>query len=362
MKYPYLLSSDQHCHGWSLFAGTTPEGLNSRLAAILNEMKLGHAALKSQGGNLSVYAGDLFHVRGKIEPSVFNPTFDTIKGLHEADKDLVALAIPGNHDLEGRDASKLGNAMQQLDTIRGFNVATEPTRHGDVIVFPWYADLNDLRSALKAWAEDFAPAQRAKVDVVIHAPVNGVIKGIPDHGLEAQELADLGFRRVFAGHYHNHQSFCDGKVFSIGASAHQTWSDPGTLAGFLLVYEDRVEHFESSAPKFMDLHSANVEIGNEAELEMVVRGNYVRLKVEEATEAEIKQMRADLAEAGALGAVVIAANTKTKTVSRTNTTVNASTTLEASVAEYVQKQLKPADLPEVQALCAELIAQAREEA
>ena len=49
------------------------------------------------------------------------------------------------------------------------------------------------------------------------------------------DLAKLGFRRVFAGHYHHHCSFEDGKVWSIGATTHQTASDIGTKAGFLLV-------------------------------------------------------------------------------------------------------------------------------
>jgi DNA repair exonuclease SbcCD nuclease subunit len=357
MKYPYLITSDQHAHSWSQFASTGPDGINTRLAAILTEMRVAHAALKERGGDQSFYAGDLFHVRGKIEPSVFNPTFEAIRDIHAGFPGLEAQAIPGNHDLEGKDATALGNAMQQLSTIPGFNVHTKTMLCGDVLVVPWYQDLNELRAILKAEAKRFDKLKHG-MDVIIHAPVNGVIKGIPDHGLEAQELADLGFRRVFAGHYHDHRELISG-VWSVGASSHQTWSDPGTNAGFLLVYEDRVEHFESGAPKFIDL--LGHDIASQEELELLVHANYVRLKLEDATEAEIKGYKADLDKAGARGSIILVANTK-KAANRTNTTVTASATLEASVGEYVAKQLKPTHLNEVQSLCAELLARAREEA
>lgn len=365
MSYPYLLTSDEHCHNWSQFAHINSDGINSRLAAILNEKRNAHAALFVCGGSLHVSAGDLFHVRGKIEPSVFNPTFDTIVDLHRDNPKLETIILPGNHDLEGKNSSRLGNAMQQLDKIKGVTVATAPTwynlsEHEGIFVFPWYQDLDQLRDALKERAAN--PGMGVKpsdIDVVIHAPVNGVIKGIPDHGLEADELAALGFRRVFAGHYHNHKELIPGKVWSIGATTHQTWNDPGTTAGFMLVFPDRVEHFESAAPKFVDITA--IDIDDESELEMLVTGNFVRAKIDGLTEAEIVAFRKQLEDYGAKGVTIISQNSK-RPVSRTGTTISASKTLEASVAEYIENQLKPTQVAEVQKLCGDLIAQARSEA
>lgn len=356
MKYPYLITSDQHCHSWSQFAQIGADGKNTRLTAILDEMTRAYSALTEADGDTSFYAGDLFHVRGRIEPSVFNPTFNKIKALHSTYNEVTAVAIPGNHDLEGKHADELGNAMQQLGQIDRFKVCTRVERYGDVIVIPWFQDLGELRKTLERCRDGAHYEGRlAQTDVIIHAPVNGVMKGIPDHGLEAEELAAYGFRRVFAGHYHDHKVFCGGKVISVGATTHQTWNDPGTVAGFLLVYEDRVEHHESAAPKFIDLHDH--EVGDAEELMALVGGNYVRFKIEAASEAEITDWRETIDNAGALGVIIL--TTKKATVSRTGTTASASKTLEASVAEFVANQLKPDHEPEVQRLCADLIAAAR---
>jgi DNA repair exonuclease SbcCD nuclease subunit len=355
--YPYLITSDQHAHNWSQFAGVDEGGVNTRLQAILNEMTRAHGALLAEGGDTSFYGGDLFHVRGRIEPSVFNPTFETIKGIHTHTPGLKTYAIPGNHDLEGKNADALGNAMQALSSIEGFKVFTTPNLVGDVLVIPWFQDLNELRDRLADAAGAFKAAGRLdQTDVIIHAPVNGIIKGIPDHGLEASELAAYGFRRVFSGHYHDHKVMEDGKVISIGATTHQTWNDPGSLAGFLLVWPDRIEHVPTAAPLFIDLHDHEIE--GEAELKALVAGNYVRFKVDDVTASEVEKWREDLKGAGALGSIILA-NKKKPDTTRTGTTVTASKSLEASVAEFVANQLKPADVVSVQKLCADLIAQAR---
>lgn len=358
MKYPYLITSDQHAHNWSQFATVGANGVNTRLQIILDELHRAHEVLAEQGGTESFYGGDLFHVRGRIEPSVFNPTFEAIQQIHDTYPALETWAIPGNHDLEGRDSTSIGNAMQQLAKIDAFHVFTQREIVGDVLVIPWFQDLNDLRNVLSAYSSKEFEAKSGRkasdLDVIIHAPVNAVIKGIPDHGLEAAELAAYGFRRVFAGHYHDHKVMEGGKVISIGALAHQTWNDPGTKAGFLLVWEDRIEHYPSQAPQFIDLHKEDVADG---ELASLVKGNYVRFKIDDVTAAEVNEWRSELEDAGAIGVSIIATKKRPETT-RTGTTVSASKTMESSVAEYVE-HLKPDNMAEVQKKCAELIARAR---
>lgn len=355
MKYPYLITSDQHCHNWSSFSSVLPSGVNSRLQIILDELTRAHETLANAGGNRSFYAGDLFHVRGNVAPSVLNPTFSTIRQVHLSWPEMESFALAGNHDLEGRNADELGNAMQQLALIENFNVVIEPTLIDEtVLVISWVQDLNELREILSGWS---AHPNAANIDVIIHAPLNGVIKGLPDHGLDPDELAALGFRRVFIGHYHNHKSMAGGKVFSVGATSHQTWNDPNTAAGFLLVYEDRVVHVPTAAPLFVDLERHDVT--SEAELMEVCSGNYVRAKLEDVTEAEIKQWRDEIMAAGALGVNIIATKAK-KAVSRDGeTTRKASTTLEASVADYIEKNVEGPEQKHVQKLVADFVAQAR---
>ena len=298
---------------------------------------MGECAL---GGDQMFLCGDLFHQRGEIKPSVFNPTISAFKAML-AGRDLSIDALPGNHDLEGKDASTYGNAMQELESLFGASVHVKPTRVGDVWVFPWFADLNELRAQLKKHADK-------DCDAVIHAPVNGVIKGIPDHGLEAKELAALGYRRVFSGHYHDHKVMEGGKVVSIGATAHQTWSDPGTTAGFILVWEDRIEHFPSNAPKFVDLDLPTVDqlAADGIDVDDYVRGNYVRLKLDDVSEKEIKDWRDDITNSGAAGVIVLATKKNLATARTGAGAASSAISLGASVEHYIRADMKPALLIE----------------
>lgn len=337
----YLLTSDQHLHDWSAFASVNADGVNSRLQIIIDELTRAVNLAKKLGASKHRMAGDLFHVRGSVKPSVLNPTVTAVRQWLGA---LVHEAIAGNHDLEGRDSEAIGNAMQVLDELNGFTAVTSPTDVGDAVMFPWFSELDELRAEMNRLADP-------DKDAIIHAPVNGVIKGIPDHGLEADELAEMGFKRVFAGHYHNHRVFCEGKVISIGATTHQTWSDPGTLAGFLIVDENEFEFHESKAPKFIDLKDAD-----EAH-ERIVRGNYVRVKMDEVTEHEIKEMREELEEMGALGVRLIA--TKKREVTRVGVSRTSSMSLEQTVGAFVSDHLKPEDEKAVQKAALDVLMEAR---
>ncbi len=44
-------------------------------------MKRAAAEVRAAGGDTLVFAGDLFHTRGSLDPEVFNPVIETIKGL-----------------------------------------------------------------------------------------------------------------------------------------------------------------------------------------------------------------------------------------------------------------------------------------
>ena len=325
MKYPYALVADLHAHNWSQFSQVNANGLNSRLATILSELTRAARALVAAGGDTLVIGGDLFHVRGSIAPSVFNPTVEAISEVVKMG--VTVVIIPGNHDLEGKHADQLGNAMQQLQLIEGVIVLTEPSGIDDVFLIPWVEDLDELRAQM----ERFADSSR---DLVIHAPMNGVIKGLPDHGLDPQELAQLGYRRVFSGHYHNHKETAE-NVFSIGATTHQTWSDPGTAAGFLLVHEDRVEFNESQAPAFVNIDAAS-EIDP-----FKVGGNFVRLRLKDVEPDDLLAIKRQLEADGALNWVDHC--TKKREVTR-GVSASKNVTLEVSVANYVVKHLEAGQL------------------
>lgn len=349
----YAVVSDIHAYNWSAFGGVDADGVSTRLRVILSELERAASELLAAGGNLMIIAGDIFHTRGSIDPEVFNPTHETFRKILADGVEIYA--IPGNHDLKGRETNTLGNAIQTLNDLNGFhvitrNVAYDLEKNGDLIAFvPWCSTVAGLRASIDQILDDVGSEN---VTLFIHAGVDGVLPGMPDHGLSAGELADYGFKRVFAGHYHNHKAMEGGKVISIGALTHQTWGDIGTKAGFLLVHDDKVVYRASHAPSFVEVTGDT----DPDEVPLLIDGNYVRIRGMKLTDAEISTYRGELKDMGAIGVTFQVAR---ETVSaRGSATVARARSLDDSVIAYVDGLGVPL-VEDVKVECADILSSVR---
>jgi DNA repair exonuclease SbcCD nuclease subunit len=359
MTAPYLIVSDLHFHNWSAFATADATGMNSRLRIQLDELLRAADELKKRGGERMFYAGDLFHVRGSIDPEVFNPTHRVIQSI--LDKNITQWAIPGNHDLKGRDTTELGNSFQSMkglksSTILGreFQVITEPdvvSRGPNIAMLPWCADKDKLRTAVKLLMNELDGAEK-DTDLIIHAGIDGVLDGVPPAGLNSAEVASWGFNRVFAGDYHNHKVMESGKVISIGAMTHNTWSDIGSKAGFLFVYPDRVEYQASHAPSFVEVSGED----DPKDIPLIVDGNYVRVRSMKLSDAEIKTFRKELEEMGARAVSFQVA--REAVVARAGSVTGKASTLDESVDKFIDT-LPEIDTVAVKAQCTDVLNQVR---
>lgn len=348
---PYGLMADVHLHNWSAFAGAEEDGTNSRLQLLLADIVRCRDEVRAAGGDTIIIAGDMFHVRGSIAPSVLNPTMDTIAKIIKGGTKIVILA--GNHDLEGKESNRLGSAITALEGIGCIIVNTFEYGLGrldDKILIPWTPDVKDLKALIEK-ARD-AESNPDTVDLILHAPIDGVIPGLPDHGLSAEWLGTMGFRSVYAGHYHHHKEF-DHHVYSIGALAHHTWSDVGTKAGFLIVGSTGPKWFKSHAPEFVEISAET----DPSEIPLLVDGNYVRAKINSTKQKDVEELRAYLTDCGARGVVILAQKEATA-APRVGATIKAGASLEVSVADFIKGQgyANPADLA---VLCQDIINEAR---
>lgn len=330
---PYGIISDTHNHAWSAFASTNERGINTRLQMTLDETRRAGEAVLAAGGDTLFHGGDLFHVRGSIAPSVLNPTKDLYKEL--IGKGLNIVLLTGNHDLEGRDTSRIGSAVTALEDVGCKVVSTveDGKRVSEsVALIPWIQDVEKLKETIQKVYDDAGPI--GPLDLIIHAPVDGVIPGLPDHGLSYAWLGKVGFRRVFSGHYHHFKDFGNG-VYSIGALTHQNWGDIGSKAGFLIVSDDGVKWHSTRAPAFVQIDAST----NTEEIPLIVDGNYVRAKLNTGKQHEIEAMRQHLLDCGALGVVILSQKEAPSAGTRTGAaaaTVKAGASIEASVADFVK--------------------------
>ncbi|MDR9847114.1 metallophosphoesterase [Herbaspirillum huttiense] len=350
MFKPYGLISDTHHHGWSAFSETLSSGVNSRLQIILDETKRCAAEVRAAGGNRIYHGGDLFHVRGSIAPSVLNPTIDCYKELLADGMEIIINA--GNHDLEGKEAARVSSAITSLEGI-GCRVVNAPS-YGltdEMVIIPWIQRIDELKQAI----EFVDPADRKGCDLLLHAPIDGVIPGLPDHGLTWEYLDALGFRRVFAGHYHHHKNV-GGNVWSIGALTGQTWSDINAKSGFLVVTEKDVKWHKTHAPSFVEINA----LTDEDEIPLLVDGNYVRVKVQGATQSDVANVRAHMLGLGAKGVQIIPVkDVPASTAVRVGGTVlKTGATLEQSIGDFITaKAFNRA--PELAKVCGDILTTVR---
>jgi DNA repair exonuclease SbcCD nuclease subunit len=343
---PYGILSDLHLHPWNAFAKAVAstlvgagELMNDRLSGLLGEVNRCANEVEAAGGKTIYITGDLFHVRGSVAPSVLNPTLDVFKALIK--RGFVIRVLPGNHDLEGKHSTRVGSAVTALESVgvEVIHTATHFPEH-NVVMIPWIEDIETLKKVATEMLEksfDSAPSTPVWATLMIHAPIDGVIPGLPDHGLSPEEAAELGYGRVFSGHYHAHKVFAvndvPDSVISVGAIAHHTWNDVNTKAGFLIISDAGVDWRASQRPSFVDIDGSM----DKGEAELLADGNYVRLKTNKATAKQVEELREWMLGAGAAGVVI--QHIKEATSARATTaTVKTGASLETSVGEYIASQ------------------------
>lgn len=347
---PYGIISDTHNHAWSAFATTLPSGVNSRLQWTLDETTRAAQEVLLAGGRHLYHGGDLFHVRGNLAPSVLNPTLDCYKSIVKMG--ITPVLNAGNHDLEGKEAARVSSAITAMEGV-GCVVINKPYLDyrralSDVAVFPWIPNITELKAAI----ENIDPADRGTCDLLLHAPIDGVIKGLPDHGLSDTYLAGLGFKRVFSGHYHNNKDFGNG-VWSIGALTHQSWSDVGSKAGFLIVTDAGVKWHCTHAPRFVEVDASM----DADEIAMAVDGNFAKVTINSSKTGDVDAMRQFLLDSGAQGVIVLAEKIAAG-VSRVGATYKAGTSLDVSINDFIKAQSYKR-VPELSILCADILSRVR---
>lgn len=299
----FVVISDTHCHNWSMFSSTNENGVNSRLQIILDEIERATSNLKE--GDWLFHAGDLFHVRGNLAPSVLNPTLACFKKL--TGRGIKVVIVCGNHDSEFRSATWVGSAIDSFREI-GCEVVNEAPKlfkvseKRRVACIPWIPSKDEWLKVVQS-----VRVQEGEMfDIVAHVALDGVFSRIDgsscvDPNDLKNRLKDNGFDRIFAGHLHKKKMITP-FAWSVGSIAQHNWGDINSEVGHLEVYDDHVDSFDSEAPKFVELY------GDESDDEFYgrIKNNYVRLIGYFDSEKDIKATRKMLEKHGAKGVTVIA--------------------------------------------------------
>src|SRR5215469_7182203 len=100
-----VIFTDLHAHPFSFGASIDEAtGRNSRLQDCLNVLDWTSGIVYGSGAGARLFIGDMFHIRGRLAPSVINPISDHFARAHPSgeEQDFIDFLIPGNHDMEHR--------------------------------------------------------------------------------------------------------------------------------------------------------------------------------------------------------------------------------------------------------------------
>lgn len=221
--------ADIHCHNHDQFSRILPSGINSRLQDAIDALEA--LCVPSAKDRVLIVAGDIAHSRKSIDHAVLEKVFEAFVKLRQAYSWVYV--ITGNHDLslagEGAFVSILeGENCTVVQRGSSLVKALDGTRFG---FLPYTEDQSFLEKHIDSFAKQ-------KVEYVIgHLGVLGGLSGPSSYEIPGrfppEAVIRKGFKHVFIGHYHKHQTFPRHPVTYVGSLLQTTAEEALEDKGFV---------------------------------------------------------------------------------------------------------------------------------
>jgi DNA repair exonuclease SbcCD nuclease subunit len=304
-----IIYTDLHCHPYPFGASINEEtGRNSRLQDCLDVLDWTANIVHDRGADARLFIGDMFHIRGRLAPSVINPISDHFETVHHRGwwQPFIDFLIPGNHDHEHRVKGE-----HALHSLRGDGVWVRDGHGYEVINdggklrglgIGWVAyepSVVELKAKVKQVAAEARLQEGVERKILlIHHGVDGSMPNIPDCGFGPADLPIDTFDWVFCGDYHNHKELIPGRAWMVGAPLQHTFGDVGQTRGCVVLdtATGTVEFIENSAaPRFVtvDLVDGKMKVMGAKD----VKGNFVRVRADD--QKALEKLAAKITDMGA---------------------------------------------------------------
>lgn len=293
--------ADLHGHIYKEF-DTKADGLtnSSRLNNIVESLRYIRDWCIDNDVKYVLFAGDLFHVRAKVDTVVFNAIYNMIETFHMHGLEIIMIA--GNHDqYDNSDIPE--NSLHAFKKLEGVHVYDTVDSH----LIKHYEDCgsdNEPDQFLSGEVEIVcAPYSKnaqlvkdyiagvEKKDIpqilLFHLGIAGAFVGSGNYPMaDAFKVDDLRpdlFKYIIGGHFHKRQ-FLGGHphAFYCGAPIQHSFGDEGEDKGFYVVDTNKrydVEFVPIPNPKFLTFSGGVKDMTEEYLSYAAVNGNYVRFLV-----------------------------------------------------------------------------------
>jgi DNA repair exonuclease SbcCD nuclease subunit len=237
----FLIVGDTHFNNWKQFAQYTEDGLNSRLQEQLQLFTIIDKTCSELNIKNIVFVGDIFHIRGKVPPSVLKPVSECFKSLAQKYKCYI---VAGNHDMEDKEGKFTSVFMLgYIDNVFVFDTPTVVDGFGFI---PYQYDKDTFLSLV----EDMGKNEAVNWLVTHHGIVNEANGYGDKNEVTTSEIEALTGKYIFNGHYHN--SFQENNIINVGSAMGHSFSD-ANIDKFLFTHIDgNIDKIQVHISDFMD--------------------------------------------------------------------------------------------------------------
>lgn len=255
-----------------------------------------------------VFLGDLFHDRQKIDVLTYQKTFEIFE-KYLFNNDLNLFLLLGNHDLwhyQKLDVSSV-NPLRRLPGVKIINSPsvekiTEDSEDFFFGFLPYtHNPIEDLKKVEEEWDSKVSKKQNKilgghiSVDgAVWNTKYNTIAEVTIEHDGDMVRVGPKIFKnwdQVFLGHYHAQQKLNE-NVEYVGSPLQLSFGE-AFQNKHILIFDTQENHKEYIENDFSPKHY----IISEKELEKYqLKGNFVRLEVEDMADHQISEIRQSLVE------------------------------------------------------------------
>lgn len=341
-----LIFSDLHIH---------PHKKSSeRLKDCLNALDWVFSVAEERGVRNLVFLGDLFHDRQKIDVLAYQRAFEILERRMSSGLFSLDLLL-GNHDLwhyERLDVSSV-NPLRSIDGVRVIDSPSviEIKDGSDCFCMGFLPYTHSPVEDLAVLNESWRTSDKNKGRKVLggHIAVDGAVWNVRHNTLSdvvVEHEGDMvrvepnifeGWDRVFLGHYHAAQKMSE-KVEYIGSPLQLSFGEADQKK-HILIYdteEDSCEYVENEfSPKHLIINESQAE-------DPGLKGNFVRLEVENLAGSEINEIRKNLINE--LGVSTLEIKQKTKNEAHVVEDAKAIFSNEDEMIERYVQQVSPEGL------------------
>lgn len=277
---------DFHGHLWKEFDQKSGRTGSKRLDIQIDTLKAIREYCVGNDIKHVLFAGDLFHARGKVDTKVFNAVYDEIEKFGQSGISLIMIA--GNHDqYDNSDVPE--NSLHAFKKLRDVHVydtvgthVIYPTKNSgydervEIVMAPYSKNAQMVKDYIASVEKKDIPQI-----LLFHLGISGAFVGSGNYPMaDAFKVEDLRpdlFKYIIGGHFHKRQ-FLGGHnhAFYTGAPIQHSFGDEGEDKGFYVVDTSKryeVEFICIPNPAFI---TVDYEPSSEFLQECADKGNYIR--------------------------------------------------------------------------------------